>query len=279
MNQFILVLPALLGCYAITAVFIYAACRAIWHAHHPGQSFWRQKEKAPKEPRVKKERVQKKVISDAPDWVAPEPVVSNTPKTTSVPNIAVAPETPRSTLFTLIQRHLRGEVEDSMEERKKYSRDTSLFTKTPSLVVYPKDANDVAELVKAANEARTRGMNVSVTARSAGTDMSGGPLTDSIVAVFTRHMNHILKVGKESDHGYAVTEPGVYYRDFEKETLKQGFIRAANVRSNMERPRSMWKSWMSYFLMEHRRLSKRSQHASSLRSSSSLPLKAPYISA
>jgi len=83
-------------------------------------------------------------------------------------------------------------------------------------VVYPKDTADVSTLVKAVAEAKASGEQVSVTARSAGTDMSGGPLTDSVVAVFTKHMNKV----REVKEGYAVTEPGVYYRDFEKETRK-----------------------------------------------------------
>ncbi|OGG76397.1 hypothetical protein A2950_00490, partial [Candidatus Kaiserbacteria bacterium RIFCSPLOWO2_01_FULL_55_19] len=57
-------------------------------------------------------------------------------------------------------------------------------------------------------------------ARAAGSDMSGGPLTTGVVVSFTEHMNKVLEVGD----GYAVTEPGVLYRDFEKETLKKGLI-------------------------------------------------------
>jgi FAD/FMN-containing dehydrogenase len=50
--------------------------------------------------------------------------------------------------------------------------------------------------------------------------MSGGPLTSSIVVDFLRYFNHI----KQVDVHTAVTEPGVFYRDFETETLKQGVI-------------------------------------------------------
>jgi FAD/FMN-containing dehydrogenase len=46
--------------------------------------------------------------------------------------------------------------------------------------------------------------------------MSGGPLNESIILDTTRYMNHIISVDSEK----AVVEPGVYYRDFEKETLK-----------------------------------------------------------
>ncbi len=114
----------------------------------------------------------------------------------------------------------KGELSEAADERAKYAHDTSIFERVPSLVAYPKDADDVSALVRATHDAKAKGEQVSVTARSAGTDMSGGPLTRSIVAVFTKYMNKVIEVGKES----ATVEPGCYYRDFEKETLKKGLI-------------------------------------------------------
>lgn len=113
---------------------------------------------------------------------------------------------------------MKGETLNDTKTRALFSRDTSIFTRTPELVVYPKDADDVSALVRTVAGARKDGIRASVTARSAGTDMSGGPLTDSVVAVFTKYMNRIVEVGS----GYAITEPGVYYRDFEKATLLEG---------------------------------------------------------
>lgn len=116
-----------------------------------------------------------------------------------------------------IARVIKGDVADDVETLKKYSRDTSIFERTPALVVFPKNADDVISVVKYAHDAALRGEKVSIAARSAGTDMTGGPLTDSISLVFTKYMNKVLEVGSR----FAVTEPGVYYRDFEKETLKK----------------------------------------------------------
>lgn len=115
---------------------------------------------------------------------------------------------------------MQGEVADDAAARKAVSRDTSLFMRMPELVVYPKDANDVSALVKEIHSAREAGADVSLAARAAGTDMTGGPLTTSVVMSLTKHMNHVLEVGDD----FAVTEPGVYYRDFEKETLKKNLI-------------------------------------------------------
>lgn len=115
---------------------------------------------------------------------------------------------------------MKGEVLDDAAALKSASRDTSLFMRMPELVVCPEDATDVSAVVKEICRAREAGAAVSLAARSAGTDMTGGPLTTGVVVSFTKHMNHVLEVGDN----FAITEPGVYYRDFEKETLKKNLI-------------------------------------------------------
>ena len=129
-------------------------------------------------------------------------------------------------LLDELKKGITGDVSDASDERAKYAHDTSLFERTPSLVVYPKDADDVSTLVREVAKAKDAGEDVSVTARSAGTDMSGGPLTRGVVAVFTKYMNKVEQVHEAEGlvQGYAVTEPGAYYRDFEKATLAKGLI-------------------------------------------------------
>ena len=112
---------------------------------------------------------------------------------------------------------VRGDVSDDASELELFSRDTSIFKRLPSLIVSPKDAADVAALVKEVHSRRQAGSPIALTGRSAGTDMSGGPLTDSIVVSFTKYMNHLFEIGAD----YAVAEPGIYYRDFERATLEK----------------------------------------------------------
>ncbi len=121
-------------------------------------------------------------------------------------------------LIDRLKKEVRGDVSVSSKDLATYSRDTSIFTRTPEVVVFPKDAQDVANLVRLVRTAKQEGMPVSVTGRSAGTCMSGGSLTTSVVAVFTKYINKVIEVR----NGYAVVEPGCYYRDFEKATLADG---------------------------------------------------------
>jgi FAD/FMN-containing dehydrogenase len=119
---------------------------------------------------------------------------------------------------------IKGEVTSDEGARREASRDTSIFERVPTLVAYPKDANDVSALVKETARARSAGAEVSLTARAAGTDMSGGSLTRSVVISFGKYMNRMGEVTPTASGGYAVGEPGVYYRDFEKATLEKGLI-------------------------------------------------------
>lgn len=123
-----------------------------------------------------------------------------------------------------LQVQIEGNHLTDAETLATYSRDASIFKITPSEVIEPKNAHDVALVVQAVTDARTHGdSDISITARAAGTDMSGGPLTKSVVLSFTKYLNAIHEIGTD----YAVVEPGCYYRDLEKETLKKGLIFAS----------------------------------------------------
>jgi FAD/FMN-containing dehydrogenase len=109
-----------------------------------------------------------------------------------------------------------GEIDDSAITRDLYSHDASLFEIRPQLVVSPKDSNDVQALISLVAQEKDTNRELSVTARSAGTDMAGGAINDSIIVDFNKHFTSIEHVSAQA----AQTQPGVFYRDFEKETLK-----------------------------------------------------------
>ena len=90
-----------------------------------------------------------------------------------------------------LQAILRGGVEDSPDILEEYSKDASLFEVKPRLIVFPKDTKDVKELVKFVREHKEE--NLSLTCRSGGTDMTGGPLTQSIVVDMARYFNNIFR--------------------------------------------------------------------------------------
>src|SRR3989344_5848563 len=117
-----------------------------------------------------------------------------------------------------IQSIIKGEKLDDQQTLNTYSKDESIFIIKPQLVLFPKDSEDIKALVKYINENPEQ--NLSLTPRAAATCMSGGPLNDSIILDMTKYFNSVLEVGDNFDR----TQPGVFYRDFEKKTLEKGLI-------------------------------------------------------
>ncbi len=118
--------------------------------------------------------------------------------------------------FETLKPNFQGDIDNSEKTLKKYSRDASLFEIRPKVVMFPKNSDDIKYLVQWVNQNKQNNPNLSITARSAGTDMSGGAIGNSIIIDFTRYMNEV----KEVKDDYAVVMPGCFYRDFDKETKK-----------------------------------------------------------
>jgi FAD/FMN-containing dehydrogenase len=95
-----------------------------------------------------------------------------------------------------------------------------MFELRPKLIVKPQDGKDVATLVKYVAAQKKSHPALSLTARSAGTDMSGGAINDSVIVDFLEHFTKIEAVSSSS----AQAQPGVLYRDFEPQTLKHGSL-------------------------------------------------------
>ncbi len=114
----------------------------------------------------------------------------------------------------LTARGFSGDIEDAADVLEKYSHDASMFEIIPKLVIAPKTAADVATAVKLVADAKKQLPALSLTARSGGTDMSGAAINDSIIVDFNRYLTEVISVNDD----IAVTQPGAFYRDFDKKT-------------------------------------------------------------
>ena len=120
-----------------------------------------------------------------------------------------------------IEKIFDGEVLDDEKSREFYGRDASIFEIKPQVIVKPKTRDALKALVKFVSAHRAAGdIKMEISARSGGTDMGGGPLGESIVVDFTAHLNKLIGLNKDE----AVVEPGLFYRDLEKETDKLGVM-------------------------------------------------------
>jgi FAD/FMN-containing dehydrogenase/Fe-S oxidoreductase len=101
---------------------------------------------------------------------------------------------------------VRGDVFADILHRAAYASDASIYQIIPGCVVAPRDAADVAAVVKYACA-----HGVAVAARGAGSGVAGESLCSGIVFDMRRYMNKIISV--EDGGAIAVCEPGVVLDD------------------------------------------------------------------
>lgn len=118
-----------------------------------------------------------------------------------------------------LEQRINGVVSNTPQDLENHSNDASIFEITPELIVTPNSVDDIKKIVSFVSQKREVNPLISITPRAAGTGMSGESLTSSI-SLDMKNFNHIYEVGDD----YAITEPGVYYRDFEKEVSSKGLL-------------------------------------------------------
>jgi FAD/FMN-containing dehydrogenase len=116
----------------------------------------------------------------------------------------------------------RGGVSSDKRVLEKYSTDESIFHIRPQVVIQPKSQNDLEIATRVIARETKRFTSLSLTPRAAGTGLSGGSLTDSIVVDVCPHLNKIGEVVETKDKITITCEPGAMWRDVEKKLKRHG---------------------------------------------------------
>lgn len=97
---------------------------------------------------------------------------------------------------------ISGEIATDLSSRIRYATDASVYREMPVAVVFPKNVDDISQLLAFAKQ-----QHLSVIPRAAGTSLAGQVVGKGIVMDVTRHFNHIIEINAEER--YAIVEPGV----------------------------------------------------------------------
>ncbi|RYX79213.1 FAD-binding oxidoreductase [bacterium] len=119
-----------------------------------------------------------------------------------------------------LSKDFKGELDTTDESREFYSHDASLFELKPQIIGFPQDADDIKAAVRFVNQHKAEHPELSITPRSRGTDMSGAAIGESILLDISKHMNKLFEATPQTAH----VQPGMLYREFDIETLRQGSI-------------------------------------------------------
>lgn len=119
---------------------------------------------------------------------------------------------------------IKGDISYDHDTLKKYSVCASLFEVEPQAVVFPKNVLDIENIVHFVNDNKFQNPDLSITTRAAGSCMSGGSIGEGIIVDVTKYLDKFeIDIQREK----YTAMPGVFYRDFEKETIKNNLIMPA----------------------------------------------------
>ncbi len=110
----------------------------------------------------------------------------------------------------------RGGISTDKKVLEKYSTDESIFSVKPQVVIQPKSKADLEIATKVIARETKRFSSLSLTPRAAGTGLSGGSLTDSVVVDVCTHLNKIGEIKETKNSITFSCEPGAMWRDVEK---------------------------------------------------------------
>lgn len=108
-----------------------------------------------------------------------------------------------------LQEHLEGEVTASLETRRHFATDGSIFKSLPAVIVYPRNEDDIRKTLRFSRQLAERDHKLSITARGGGTDVSGAAIGSGIVLVFGPHMDRVTILNPRKQT--VTVEPGLNY--------------------------------------------------------------------
>ncbi|MDB5160043.1 MAG: putative oxidoreductase [Candidatus Saccharibacteria bacterium] len=114
-------------------------------------------------------------------------------------------------LFHKLQQVFKGSILTHREDRIEHSRDASIYEIIPQAVLEPKDSKDIQNLVTFVHQYKETYPSLSITTRSAGTDMSGASIGSSLILSMTKHFSRIGGLSGTILHA----QPGVFLRDID----------------------------------------------------------------
>ena len=119
-----------------------------------------------------------------------------------------------------LQKVFKGDILTHREDRIEYSHDASIYEIVPQAVLEPRDSKDIQNLVTFVSKNKIDYPALSITPRSAGTDMSGASIGNSLLVSMTKHFSNVEGL----DGTVLQAQPGAFLRDIDPFLADNGLM-------------------------------------------------------
>lgn len=111
-----------------------------------------------------------------------------------------------------LNEHILGEITSSKFIRQKFSRDGSVLSLTPDLVMFPRVTSDIRKAARFSWQLAEKGHRLPITARGGGSDQTGAALSSGLIINTTAHLNNVIQVALKDKERFVHVQPGVTFK-------------------------------------------------------------------
>lgn len=123
---------------------------------------------------------------------------------------------------TYLNEHLLGDVSSSKAMRRRLSRDGSVLSITPEIIVFPRVTNDIRKAARFAWQLAEKGHPLPITVRGSGTDTTGAAIGKGMLIQTSTHLNSIINIAAKERLVHV--QPGVKLDELTTVLKWQGLV-------------------------------------------------------
>jgi len=123
-----------------------------------------------------------------------------------------------------LNEHILGEATSSKSIREKFSRDGSILSITPEIVIHPRVTNDIRKVARFTWQLAEKGHVVPITARGGGSDQTGAAIGSGIIINTNAHLNNIIYVNLKNKDPFIHVQPGTNFSLINEVLKSHGMI-------------------------------------------------------
>ncbi len=123
-----------------------------------------------------------------------------------------------------LNEHLLGEVSCVESTRQRFSRDGSILSIKPEIVVHPRVTNDIRKIARFSWQLAEKGHVLPITIRGGGTDKNGGAIGKGIIINTLAHLNNVIFISLKNKDQFVHVQPGTNFESLNNILKSQGMI-------------------------------------------------------
>jgi FAD/FMN-containing dehydrogenase len=123
-----------------------------------------------------------------------------------------------------LNEHILGEVSSNKSILEQFSRDGSVLSIKPELVINPRTTNDIRKIARFTWQLAEKGHVMPITVRGSGSDKTGAAIGKGIIVSTLAHLNNIIFVNLQKKSQFIHVQPGINIRLLNEVLKSHGLI-------------------------------------------------------